>query len=178
MKAWRHAHRDLDELRRRRGRYRGLDCVFRRLHDCRRQRHGQGQLVRGDGLGGLSQTTIGHWKAGDPVNLERRCGSETNSRTHCQRPCRWRGGVKSLVPGGGVYAFTFRRRPQSRNSSRPRALWRSTGMSLTVNEVDGTRFASHHPAYIQGHDVRPVEPGARSISRSTSWRDMWRPWGV
>ena len=89
----------------------------------------------------LSKTTIGHWKVGDPVNLERpmRVGDEFGGHIvsgHVDAEAE----VKHVVPEGESTRVTFEAPAALTKFIAPKGSVALDGVSLTVNEVDGTRF--------------------------------------
>jgi riboflavin synthase len=100
----------------------------------------------------LSCTTLGDWAEGTPVNLERalRLGDELGGHIvtgHVDGVGR----IEAITPEGGSLRFDF---------SAPEALKRFIaekgsvtidGVSLTVNAVDGARFAVNIIPHTQNH---------------------------
>ncbi|MGZ5931547.1 MAG: riboflavin synthase [Rhizomicrobium sp.] len=89
----------------------------------------------------LSKTTIGSWKAGDPVNLERpmRVGDEFGGHIvsgHVDGVAE----VKLMVPEGESTRITFEVPPALSKFIASKGSVALDGVSLTVNEVEGTRF--------------------------------------
>lgn len=89
----------------------------------------------------LSKTTLGGWKAGDPVNLERpmRVGDEFGGHIvsgHIDGVAE----VKLMAPEGESTRFTFEVPVALSKFIAPKGSVALDGVSLTVNEVDGTRF--------------------------------------
>jgi riboflavin synthase len=89
----------------------------------------------------LSKTTVGDWKVGDPVNLERpvRVGDEFGGHIvtgHID-------GTAELVratPEGESTRMTFQVPASLARYVAPKGSVALDGVSLTVNEVDGARF--------------------------------------
>jgi riboflavin synthase len=89
----------------------------------------------------LSKTTLGEWKVGDPVNLERpmRVGDELGGHIvtgHVD-------GVAELVrvaPEGESIRMSFQAPLALSRFIAPKGSIALDGISLTVNEVDGSRF--------------------------------------
>ncbi|HTQ15061.1 MAG TPA: riboflavin synthase [Rhizomicrobium sp.] len=89
----------------------------------------------------LSKTTLGAWKPGDPVNLERpmKVGDELGGHIvtgHID-------GVAEIVrvaPEGESLRVTFQAPKEVARFIAPKGSIALDGISLTVNEVDGTRF--------------------------------------
>jgi riboflavin synthase len=89
----------------------------------------------------LSKTTLGGWKVGDPVNLERpmRVGDEFGGHIvagHVDGVA----GVKAIAPEGESIRFTFDAPAALAKFIAPKGSIALDGVSLTVNDVDGTRF--------------------------------------
>lgn len=89
----------------------------------------------------LSKTTLGGWKAGDPVNLERpmRVGDEFGGHIvagHVDGVAE----VKLVVPEGESTRFTFDVPVALSKFIASKGSVALDGVSLTVNEVDGIRF--------------------------------------
>lgn len=89
----------------------------------------------------LSKTTIGSWKVGDPVNLERpmRVGDEFGGHIvsgHVDGAAE----VKSLVPEGESLRVTFEAPVALAKFLASKGSVALDGVSLTVNEVEGSRF--------------------------------------
>jgi riboflavin synthase len=89
----------------------------------------------------LSKTTLGGWKAGDPVNLERpmRVGEEFGGHIvagHVDGVAD----VKLVVPEGESVRFSFEAPAALSKFIASKGSVALDGVSLTVNEVDGTRF--------------------------------------
>jgi riboflavin synthase len=89
----------------------------------------------------LSKTTLGEWKAGDPVNLERpmRVGDEFGGHIvtgHIDGLAE----IKRVAPEGESTRVTFEVPVALSKFVAPKGSVALDGVSLTVNEVDGTRF--------------------------------------
>lgn len=89
----------------------------------------------------LSKTTIGNWKVGDPVNLERpmRVGDEFGGHIvsgHVDGVAE----VKLMVPEGESTRVSFEVPVALSKFIAPKGSVALDGVSLTVNEVDGARF--------------------------------------
>jgi riboflavin synthase len=89
----------------------------------------------------LSKTTIAAWKTGDPVNLERpmRVGDEFGGHIvsgHVDGAAE----VKHMTPEGESTRFTFEAPAALAKFIASKGSVALDGVSLTVNEVDGTRF--------------------------------------
>ena len=89
----------------------------------------------------MAKTTIGAWRPGTPVNLERalRLGDELGGHVVL-------GHVDGLAeilerrPEGDSIRFAFAAPPHLARSIAPKGSVALDGVSLTVNEVEGTRF--------------------------------------
>jgi riboflavin synthase len=89
----------------------------------------------------LSKTTLGGWKAGDPVNLERpmRVGDEFGGHIvsgHIDGVAE----VKLVVPEGESTRVTFEVPVALSKFIASKGSVALDGISLTVNEVEGARF--------------------------------------
>lgn len=89
----------------------------------------------------LSKTTLGSWKAGDPVNLERpmRVGDEFGGHIvtgHIDGLAE----IKRVTPEGKSTRVTLEVPVAFSKFVAPKGSIALDGVSLTVNEVDGTRF--------------------------------------
>jgi riboflavin synthase len=89
----------------------------------------------------LSKTTLSHWKVGDPVNLERpmRVGDEFGGHIvtgHIDAVAE----VVRVVPEGESTRMVFEVPVNLIRFVAPKGSVALDGVSLTVNEVDGTRF--------------------------------------
>ncbi|MEJ1970079.1 MAG: riboflavin synthase [Rhizomicrobium sp.] len=89
----------------------------------------------------LSKTTLASWKAGDPVNLERpmRVGDEFGGHIvsgHVDGVAE----VKLVVPEGESTRMMFEVPVALAKYIAPKGSVALDGVSLTVNEVEGTRF--------------------------------------
>ncbi len=89
----------------------------------------------------LSKTTLGGWKVGDPVNLERpmRVGDEFGGHIvsgHVDGVAE----VKLVLPEGESTRMTFEAPLALAKFIAPKGSVALDGVSLTVNEVEGTRF--------------------------------------
>ncbi|HEX4302406.1 MAG TPA: riboflavin synthase [Rhizomicrobium sp.] len=89
----------------------------------------------------LSKTTLGGWKVGDPINLERpmRVGDEFGGHIvagHVDGVAA----VKLVVPEGESVRYTFDAPAALAKFIAPKGSVALDGVSLTVNDVDGTRF--------------------------------------
>jgi|SRR5215472_6030279 len=89
----------------------------------------------------LSKTTLGDWKVGDGVNLERpmRVGDEFGGHIvtgHVDGTAE----LTRLVPEGESTRMTFQVPQSFARFIVPKGSVALDGVSLTVNEVEGTRF--------------------------------------
>jgi riboflavin synthase len=89
----------------------------------------------------LSKTTLGHWKVGDPVNLERplRVGDEFGGHIvsgHVDGAAE----VKLVASEGESTRMVFEAPMALAKFIAPKGSVALDGVSLTVNEVDGVRF--------------------------------------
>src|SRR5215467_15475424 len=89
----------------------------------------------------LSKTTIGHWKVGDAVNLERpmRVGDEFGGHIvtgHIDAVAE----IVGATPEGESLRLTFEVPAKFARFVAPKGSVALDGVSLTVNEVDGVRF--------------------------------------
>lgn len=89
----------------------------------------------------LSKTTLGHWAAGTPVNLERatRLGDELGGHIvsgHVDGV----GEVVSITPEGGSHRLRLRAPEPLHRFIAPKGSIAIEGVSLTVNEVEGREF--------------------------------------
>lgn len=89
----------------------------------------------------LDKTTMGSWKVGDPINLERACkvGDELGGHIvsgHVDALAE----VVSIVPEGDSHRFTFKISDEFKNFVAPKGSVTLNGVSLTVNEVKGNTF--------------------------------------
>ena len=89
----------------------------------------------------VSKTTIGKWKAGDPVNLERplRVGDEFGGHIvtgHIDAIAK----VVSVAPEGESVRMTFEVPKSLAKLIASKGSVALDGVSLTVNDVDGVRF--------------------------------------
>jgi riboflavin synthase len=89
----------------------------------------------------LARTTLGSWKVGDPVNLERpmRVGDELGGHIvtgHVDDVAE----IVMAVPEGESTRMIFQVPVALARFIAPKGSVALDGVSLTVNEVDGTRF--------------------------------------
>ena len=90
----------------------------------------------------LAKTTLGGWQLGDPVNLERplRLGDELGGHIvvgHVDGVV----GIVEIQPDGESSRMVFEAPAQLARFIAPKGSVSLDGVSLTVNEADGTRFA-------------------------------------
>lgn len=111
----------------------------------------------------VSKTTLGHWKEGDPVNLERpmRVGDEFGGHIvtgHIDGTAA----LVRLAPEGESTRMTFEVPQALARFVAPKGSVALDGVSLTVNEVDGMRFGVNiipHTAKVT--TFGRVKPGSR-----------------
>src|SRR5580692_1068260 len=89
----------------------------------------------------LSKTTLGDWRVGDAVNLERpmRVGDELGGHIvtgHVDGVAE----IKSVLPEGESIRIVFEAPAALARFIAPKGSVALDGVSLTVNEVDGARF--------------------------------------
>ncbi len=89
----------------------------------------------------LARTTLGAWKAGDPVNLERalKVGDELGGHLvlgHVDGVAE----IARVEPEGDSLLTTFEAPKDLAKFIAPKGAVTLDGVSLTVNEVDGVRF--------------------------------------
>jgi len=111
----------------------------------------------------LSKTTLGSWKAGDPVNLERpmRVGDEFGGHIvsgHVDGVAD----VKLVVPEGESTRIVFDVPAALSRFIASKGSVALDGVSLTVNEVDGTRFGVNIiPHTFKVTTFGKVKPGSK-----------------
>jgi riboflavin synthase len=106
----------------------------------------------------LARTTLGAWKAGDPVNLERalKAGDELGGHVvsgHIDGVAE----VVTVTPEGGSLRFVFEVPADLEPFIAPKGSLTVDGISFTVNEVDGRRFGIN----IIPHTQQVTTMGAR-----------------
>jgi riboflavin synthase len=89
----------------------------------------------------LARSTLGRWRVGTRVNLERalRVGDELGGHLmtgHVDGV----GAIVSIIPEGDSRRFRFRAPPELRRFIAPKGSVAIDGTSLTVNEVEGEEF--------------------------------------
>jgi riboflavin synthase len=89
----------------------------------------------------LSKTTLGDWRAGDPVNLERplRVGDELGGHIvagHVDGVAE----IEQVEPEGESVRIGFKLPATFSRFIAPKGSVTLDGVSLTVNDVDGSRF--------------------------------------
>ncbi len=111
----------------------------------------------------LSKTTLGRWRVGDPVNLERamRIGDELGGHIvtgHVDGIAE----LKEIHPEGESVRMTFEAPLALARFIAPKGSVALDGISLTVNAVDGARFGvniiPHTQAVTSFKALRPVQP--------------------
>jgi riboflavin synthase len=111
----------------------------------------------------LSLTTIGDWKPGARINLERatRLGDELGGHIvsgHVDGV----GEVLSVVPEGGSHRVRFRAPAPLHRYIAPKGSIAVDGVSLTVNEVEGQEFGVNIiPHTWDATALGDLRPGAR-----------------
>ena len=111
----------------------------------------------------LAKTTLGAWKAGDPVNLERaaKVGDELGGHIvsgHVDGV----GEVLSITQEGGSRRFRFRAPAPLHRFIAPKGSIAVEGVSLTVNEVDGEVFGVNIiPHTWEVTTLGRLEPGSK-----------------
>lgn len=110
----------------------------------------------------LSKTTIGMWKKGDPVNLERplKIGDELGGHIvtgHIDGTAE----IVQVHPEGESVRIRFQAPKALARFIAPKGSVALDGVSLTVNEVDGTRFGVNIiPHTLQVTNFARARPGA------------------
>ena len=111
----------------------------------------------------LAKTTLGRWRVGDPVNLERamRIGDELGGHIvtgHVDGIAE----LKDMHPEGESVRMTFEAPQALSRFIATKGSVALDGVSLTVNEVDGPRFGvniiPHTQAVTSFKAVRPSQP--------------------
>jgi riboflavin synthase len=89
----------------------------------------------------LSRTTLGGWRSGTPINLERalKLGDELGGHI-VSGHVDGLGKVVSMTPENGSTRWTFRVPPALSRFVAPKGSIAVNGVSLTVNEVEGDVF--------------------------------------
>jgi riboflavin synthase len=111
----------------------------------------------------LSKTTVGQWKAGDPVNLERpmRIGDELGGHIvtgHIDGTAE----VVSVKPEEESVRMLFQAPRELARFIAPKGSVALDGVSLTVNEVDGSRFGVNIiPHTLKVTSFGRLKPGAK-----------------
>ena len=130
----------------------------------------------------LSKTTLGRWRVGSRLNLERplRMGDELGGHLvsgHVDGV----GEVLSVTPENGSSRWLFRAPEALARYIAPKGSVAIDGVSLTVNEVDGAGFGvniiPHTAAVTTFGDLRPgdqvnieIDTVARYVARLQEWR--------
>ena len=111
----------------------------------------------------LAKTTLGRWRVGDPVNLERamRIGDELGGHIvtgHVDGTAE----LKDMRPDGESVRMTFEAPMALARFIAGKGSVALDGVSLTVNEVDGSRFGvniiPHTQAVTSFRTLRPGQP--------------------
>ena len=100
----------------------------------------------------LSRTTLGDWRVGTPINLERalKVGDELGGHIvsgHVDGVAR----VLDLAPEGDSFRFNFEAPAALARFIAPKGSVALAGVSLTVNEVAGARFGVNIIAHTRRH---------------------------
>ena len=100
----------------------------------------------------LSRTTLGDWRVGTPINLERalKVGDELGGHIvsgHVDGVAR----VLDLAPEGDSFRFNFEAPAALARFIAPKGSVALDGVSLTVNEVAGARFGVNIIAHTRRH---------------------------
>ncbi|OYW08107.1 MAG: riboflavin synthase subunit alpha, partial [Acidiphilium sp. 37-67-22] len=100
----------------------------------------------------LSKTTLGTWRAGTAVNLERalRMGDELGGHV-VSGHVDGLGEVVSTQPEGGSTRWRFRVPRDLARFIAPKGSVAVNGVSLTVNEVDGAEFGVNIIPHTETH---------------------------
>jgi riboflavin synthase len=130
----------------------------------------------------LSKTTLGSWRPGSRLNLERplRVGDELGGHIvagHVDGV----GEVVSVIPEHGSSRWLFRVPEPLARFIAPKGSVAVDGVSLTVNEVEGASFGvniiPHTTAVTTFGDLRPgdrvnieIDTVARYVARLQEWR--------
>ena len=130
----------------------------------------------------LARTTLKNWKPGTPVNFERplAVGGELGGHFvagHVDGVAT----VVAVVPEGDSMRFTFEADETLMRFVAPKGSVTLDGVSLTVNEVEGTRFGVNIiPHTRQNTSFGSLQPGssvnlevdllARYVERLVPWR--------
>jgi len=106
----------------------------------------------------LDKTTIGDWKIGTPVNLERalKVGDELGGHLvsgHVDGVGR----IRSITPDGGSLRITVEAPIEMARMIAPKGSIVLDGTSLTVNEVEGNRF---------GINIIPITQTATNLGQA------------
>ena len=102
---------------------------------------GQGSFTALASAETLSKTTLGRWKQGTPVNLERplKIGDELGGHVvlgHVDGVAE----IVSITPENGSFRYVFRAPADLKKFVAPKGSVAIDGVSLTVNEVDDEKF--------------------------------------
>jgi riboflavin synthase len=111
----------------------------------------------------LSCTTLGDWRPGTPVNLERalKLGDELGGHLvagHVDGVGR----IVAITPDGASRRFVFEAPPQLARFVASKGSVAVDGISLTINEVDGARFGVNIISHtLSVTTLGEAEPGDR-----------------
>lgn len=111
----------------------------------------------------LSRTTLGDWREGDRVNLERaaRLGDELGGHI-VSGHVDGLGEVISVTPEGGSHRLLIEAPAPLHRYIAPKGSITVDGVSLTANEVEGRRFGVNIILHTWTHTtLDELEPGAR-----------------
>jgi riboflavin synthase len=109
----------------------------------------------------LSKTTLGTWREGTEINLERalRVGDELGGHIvsgHVDGVAQ----VVSVAPEGDSWRYVFEVPAELARFVAPKGSVALGGVSLTVNEVDGRRFGVNIIPHTRSHTTfRTLAPG-------------------
>lgn len=124
---------------------------------------GEGTLAFNASAETLSKTTIGRWRPGTAVNLERslRLGDELGGHM-VQGHIDGVGSIAAVVPEGGSLRVRIRPPPHLMPFLAPKGSVAVDGVSLTVNDVDADAFGVNiipHTAQVTTFGrVKPGDP--------------------
>jgi riboflavin synthase len=124
---------------------------------------GEGTLAFNASAETLSKTTIGRWRPGAPVNLERalRLGDELGGHM-VQGHIDGVGSVAAAAPEGGSLRVRIRPPPHLMPYVAPKGSVAVDGVSLTVNDVDADAFGVNiipHTAQVTTFGrIKPGDP--------------------
>ena len=127
----------------------------------------------------LAKSTLGDWKAGEPINLERaaRVGDELGGHIvsgHVDGV----GEVVSVAPDGDSVRIVIEAPTPLHRYIAPKGSITVDGASLTVNEVDGRRFGVNLiPHTLKVTTLNRLQPGSRvnlEIDMLARYAARWR----